>query len=230
MENGKKPKWDIGVAANAGSECHALMIKYRVDLEPRLQPDEIDQHGANAVELEKRRSGQTEVLNVQKTNTKGKEGAEEELHNTAISIRNMVKSNNASQEILQAYGVGEKIPTTMTGTIAAGNMVIMAYNTYTEWSNKVGIIEADITQVSELIKDLSSAGGKKEDSVFNRKAQTMDKNVLHRAVEDEVTRISALGAHVFRTKNPAVAALFEGLIPNSPKEKPQAQPETQKSA
>ncbi len=55
--------------------------------------------------------------------------------------------------------------------------------------------------------------------MFTRKSKTMDKNILQRAVEDEVSKISALGQHVFLNKDAAVAKLFEDLIPSPNKVK-----------
>ncbi|NOU16973.1 MAG: hypothetical protein HOO91_05380 [Bacteroidales bacterium] len=51
-------------------------------------------------------------------------------------------------------------------------------------------------------------------AMFTRKSKTMDKNIFQRAVEDEVSKISALGQHVFLNKDATVAKLFEYLIPS----------------
>jgi hypothetical protein len=103
-------------------------------------------------------------------------------------------------------------------------MVITAYNSFTAWSNLAGIIEADIVEIQALTAQLSTVDVAQESSKFTRKSKTMDKNQLQRAVEDEVTKLSALGVHVFHAKDPAISALFAGLIPSS------AKPETQPSA
>lgn len=60
---------------------------------------------------------------------------------------------------------------------------------------------------------LTTADDVQEKAKFERKAKTLDKNTLQREVENLVTKISAVGARVFRKKEPGVARLFEGLIP-----------------
>jgi hypothetical protein len=47
----------------------------------------------------------------------------------------------------------------------------------------------------------------------------MDKNTLQRAVEDEITKISAMGILEFQRKDPSVSRLFADLIPGKGKSK-----------
>lgn len=215
MENEKRTKWEIGVAISKGKQSVSLLETYLKAVEPRLKPDEAVQHRANVAELEKRRSGQPEALVEQKSKTVGQDSAITELHDCVISIRNIVKSSNAPAAISKAYGVGEKVPPTVSGIMAASNMIVNAYNANAEWSNNAGIIEADMEEMATLQEVLGTADSVQESSKFTRKSKTMDKNTLQRAVEDEVTKISAVGVHVFAKKDPAVAALFAGLIPGS---------------
>jgi len=108
---------------------------------------------------------------------------------------------------------------TVHGVIASGNIVIDANLKYGTWSKDAGIIEADITEIKTLIKALSDVGKVQDDSMYVRKAKTMDKNTLQREVEDEVSKLSALGIRHF-SKNPTVRIQFEDLIPASHKPKP----------
>ena len=205
-------------------------VKYRTYLEARLQPDELDELNSNTTELEARRSGQTEVLVNQKSKTLGQEEVIAKLKETVVGIRNIVKSSSSvTTDISKAFGVGEKIFGTVTSVVAGGNIVITGYKSFTAWSNSAGILEADITEISELVAKLSQAEQVQGNAMFTRKAKTMDKNVLQRAVEDEVSKISALGQHVFRHKDPAIAKLFEDLIPSTGKSKPETQPEAAKT-
>lgn len=215
MNSTPKPKWDIGVAISKGTQSVTLLGIYKSNLEPRLKPDESAQHQANVVELAKRRSGQPEAIVDQKSKTMGQDDAIRELHGCVIHLRNIVKSSNPTAEIAKAYGVGESVTHSVSGVVAASNMVVTAYNENTEWSNNAGIIEADMEEVATLQEALGTADTEQESSKFTRKSKTMDKNVLQRAVEDEVTKIAALGTHVFIKKDPAVAALFADLIPSS---------------
>ena len=53
-----------------------------------------------------------------------------------------------------------------------------------------------------------------------RKMGTLDKVILQRTVEDLISKISALGSHVFGVENPPLAKLFDDLTPNSGNGKP----------
>ena len=220
MTNDKKPKWEIGATISAGNNAYTTAIKYRTDLEPRLQPDELEQFKANNTELEARRSGQTEHLVGQKSKTLSQGDIIIVLRNTVVSIRNIVKNNSTvTSDILKAFGVGEKINSTINSVVAGGNIVVSAYKENTAWSNSAGIIETDIAEISHLVARLTKAEELQGNAMFIRKSKTMDKNILQRAVEDEVSKISALGQHVFLNKDAAVAKLFEDLIPSPNKVK-----------
>jgi hypothetical protein len=214
MENTKRNKWDIGVAIDKGNQSVSLVEKYAAEMIPRLQPDELAQHKANVAELGLRWSGQKETLTNMKSKTIGQVDAVEKLYSTVASIRSVVKGNSsATGEILKAFGVGEKTHKTVPAVRASGNIILTAYNAYTAWCNQAGIIEADIIEIQELILALSEVDAVQESAKFIRKSKTMDKNKLQRAVEDEITRLSVLGAHVFRSINPSVAVMFAGLRP-----------------
>lgn len=220
MENDTKPKWDLGATIRSGDEAHALATKYISEIEKRLKPDELTQFEIHVDALAKRRPAQQENLITQKSKTQGQEEIKELLHKDVISVRRVVKANNASNEIQKAYGVGENMNNMVSSVIAAGNIVVKAYDMYKDWStNEAGILEEDIAEIANGIKELEAAAGIQNSSVIGRKDGTMDKNVLQRMVEDEITRISAIGSHAFRKKNPAVATMFENLIPNGTKSK-----------
>jgi hypothetical protein len=217
MENDKRPKWDIASTIEKGNQSVSLVETYAADIVPRLQPDEMAQLRANLQELSNRRAGQTENMVSQKSKTLGQDEAIAALYNTLMSIRGIVKGNvTATAEIVKAYGVGERNSQTVSGVTAGANIVISAYKAYTAWSNQAGIIEADITEIQELSARVNQAETAQGETMFVKKSQTMDKNTLQRAIEDEITKLSALGIHVLKTKNPAAAALFAGLIPGSP--------------
>ena len=211
----KRPKWDIGVAIAKGKESLSLLQTYSADLQPRLKPDEAEQLRANVAELEINRSGQPEMLVDQKSKTEGQNEAIDELLLTISGLRRLVRSNNPPAEILKSFGVGEQIIKTVSSINTAANLVINAYNNHSAWCADAGIIEADIEEIDALKERLKSADDTQETSKFTRKSRTLDKNTLQRTVEDEVTKISALGIHIFQRKDPAVANLFAGLIPGS---------------
>jgi hypothetical protein len=213
MENEKKPKWKTGVTILKGKQSVSLLETYQVELQPRLQPDEAAQHKANVTELEARHSGQSETITAQKSKTLGQNEAIGDLRQTVVNVRSIVKSSDASGEIAKAYGVGEKINGIVSSVTAAANMVIAAYGSYGEWSTGAGILESDIAEIETLKQELEEANDIQETSKFTRKSGTMSKNVLQRTVEDEITKISALGNFVFAKSNPAVAVLFKELIP-----------------
>jgi hypothetical protein len=230
MSTEKKPKWEIGATINAGQNAHALALKYREQLEHRLQPDELEQLKSNTSELAMHRSGQTENLVIQKSKTSKQDESIITLQDTTVSIRNIVKnSSQNTPDILKAFGVGEKMTSTVSNAISGGNLVMAAYKTYTEWSNNAGIIEADIAEISSLVARLSSAGETQDNAMFIRKSKTMDKNVLQRTVEDEVSKISALGQHVFLHKDAAIAKLFENLTPSITKTKTDSSKKAEKT-
>ena len=83
-----------------------------------------------------------------------------------------------------------------------------------EWANNdAGILDEDMEIIQADVLALNKADNVQEKSKFQRKANTMDKNTLQRSVEDHITKISVIGIRVFRRKDPAVVALFDGLIP-----------------
>ena len=214
MSDLKSPKWEIGQTIYAGNQAFALANKYKSDIEGRLKPGEIEELGNKVSELERKRAGQLETLTSQKSRTQDQNTTVDTLHLDVIDIRNTVKgvSNNAG--ILKAFGVGEKIYKSVSTITAAGNMVLKGYEEHTEWANtEAGIVDEDMEIIQKGILAISKADNVQETSKFQRKASTMDKNTLQRSVEDLVTKISVTGIRVFRRKDPAVVALFEGLIP-----------------
>ena len=127
----------------------------------------------------------------------------------------MVRAGSDETNILQAFGVGEKVSdNTVSGAIAAGNIIINGYNEHKTWANtEAGILEEDIQEIQDLINSLSEADGTQEATKFTKKTKTVDKNVLQRTVEDLITKISATGIKTYRTKDPSIVKLFEDLIP-----------------
>ncbi len=132
------------------------------------------------------------------------------------SIRKVVNGANTPAEIKIAYGVGGKNRPTVMMASSAAQTVIAAYNLYKDWSNRNGILEKDITELTTLDAALFTSDDRQVKSIFERKAATMDKNTLQRNVEDMVTRIAGLGFHEFELTNPPVAKLFADLIPSAP--------------
>ena len=213
MSTDKKPKWELGATIQKGKQATNLADKYETELQPRLQADELPQFKANVNELESRQAGQSENLVTQKSKTLGQDELLDSLHGTVISIRNIVKSASPLPEVSKAYGVGERIYKTVSSMMSASNMILVAYQEYTAWSHQAGIIEADMTEITGLQEQLETADNIQETSKFTRKSATLDKNMLQRAVEDEITKLAALGMHVFGKTDPAAAQLFADLIP-----------------
>lgn len=211
----KNNKWTLNEALAAAYESISLSKTYEVDLSLRLREDELLEHEANVTELDIRRSGQKQNLVDQKSKTSGQDSNIDKMNTLVVDIRNIVRSNNPTEEIKVAFGVGEKIPMTISGVTAAANIVKDGYTRFTDWSKNAGILEVDMTKIADLKTVLSNSGKVQDESVYTRKAKTMSKDVLHRVVEDEVTRLSAIGAHVFRESNPPLAVMFEELIPKS---------------
>jgi len=110
-----------------------------MELQTRLRTDEQPQHKANVEELETRVSGQKQMLTAQKSTTQSQDAAIQELNDTIVSIRNVVRNNNASREITVAYGEGDRISHSVSGVIAAGNIIIDAHLKYGSWSKEAGI-------------------------------------------------------------------------------------------
>jgi hypothetical protein len=127
----------------------------------------------------------------------------------------MVQSGSPTPDVSKSFGVGEKLaPNSIPSLVAASNSIITGYSSNTEWANtKAGIVEDDITEITELVDSMDAADEVQEKTKFERKAKTLDKNTLQREVENSITKISAVGARVFRKSDPGVAKLFENLIP-----------------
>lgn len=216
MNNEKRPKWPKSDAVTYGGETVALTEKNFSELSSRLMPNEFEELKSNLELLKNERlPGQQEKLSDQKSKTKSQDEVRSMLHISVIDVRNIVKAANAPANIQKSFGVGETLIKTVASTISAAKVVIQGYNNNKDWANRAGIIDEDITEMSTLINDLSSIDGLQENAKIARQGATLDKDVLQRSIEDSVSKISALGAKVFRTKNPAVARLFENLIPPS---------------
>jgi hypothetical protein len=216
MSELKRQKWDKGDAVNKGKQSLSLLETYNAELSPRIPEDEREQHTANVAELEKRIPAQSTNLSGQKSTTAAQNETIKTIGKRVGSIRNIVMSTNASQEIKKAFGVGVKYSTTVMGVAGAVDTIVKAYNQYTAWSNGAGIIAKDIAELTALEASLYSADTKQGESIYARKAATMDKNTLQRTVEDGISKISALGVQEFELNNPAVAKLFADLIPSYP--------------
>jgi hypothetical protein len=215
MSELKRQKWDKSEAVTKGKQSLTLLETYNAELSPRFSEEKQEEHTANVGELEKRIPGQVTTLSGQKSTTAAQNEIIKTIGKRVGSIRNIVGAN-ASQEIKKAFGVGSKYSLTVMGVAGAVDTIVKAYNQYTAWSNGAGIIAKDITELTALEASLYSADDKQGVSIYARKAATMDKNTLQRAVEDGVTKISALGIQEFELTNPAVAKLFADLIPSSP--------------
>jgi hypothetical protein len=214
MSNNKAPRWEIGQTTYAANQAVALGNKYKADIESRLKPGELDELGSFVPELEGRRSGQSETLTSQKARTQDQDIIVDTLHLDVMDIRNTVKGVSDNAGILKAFGIGEKVNKNVSSVTAAGNMILNGYADHKDWANnEAGILDEDMEIISADVLALSSADEVQEVSKFQRKASTMDKNTLQRSVEDLVIKISVTGIRVFRKKDPAVVALFEGLIP-----------------
>ncbi len=214
MSDLKSPKWEIGEATYAGNQAYALAKKYQSDIEGRLKPGELDELGSFVPELEGRRAGQSETLTSQKARTQDQNSTVDTLHLDVMDIRNIVKGVSDNAGILKAFGIGENIHKNVSSVTAAGNMILNGYADHKDWANnEAGILDEDMEIISADVLALENADGVQENSKFQRKASTMDKNTLQRRVEDLVTKISVIGIRVFRKKDPAVVPLFEGLIP-----------------
>jgi hypothetical protein len=211
----KKPKWDISQVIDKGYQTLELVEMNEAKLAERVNNEEVSQLKANVTELSTRRSGQKETLTAQKSKTAGQNSAIVRLTDYVMSVRNVVKSNNATDEISIAFGVGSRVIKTVSGSKAAANMIVSAYQNNAEWCTRSGILASDISEIQSLLDIVDKAESQKAESKFTRMAKTMDKNTLQRDVEDEITRISAIGKLVFKDSDPAIADLFENLIPSS---------------
>lgn len=214
MSDLKLPKWEIRQSIYAGNQAYGLATKYQSDIEGRLKPGEIEELGIGVSELERKRSGQLETLTSQKSKTQNQNITVDTLHQDVMDIRDSVKAVSDNAGILNAFGIGEKVNKNVSSVTAAGNMVLNGYADHKDWANnEAGILDEDMETIQADVQALDTADDVQENSKFQRKATTMDKNTLQRRVEDLVTKISVIGIRVFRKKDPAVVVLFEGLIP-----------------
>lgn len=216
MSTDKKPKWDIGVTIDVAPKAYKLADTYREKLEKRMQPDELETLKAGGEELRSRHSGQSENLTNQKSKTLGQDEVIRLINSRVVSIHGIVESAaTATLELRKSFGLGIPITKSVDSVKAAANTVIAAYNANTAWSNTIGIIDDDITELNSLLSNLTQVKDIQSDSMMVRKLRTMDKTLLHRTVEDLISKVSSIGVHVFGVENPAVAKLFKELIPSS---------------
>ena len=208
------PKWEISTTINRGFQAIGILEKYSNDLTKRLKSEDVELLRTGVPELELRRSGQPETLNIQKTTTQGKKNVLDSIHTCIVDIRGMVKASTTNPEIVQAFGVGEPLNSkTPRDHRAAANMIITGYNTNSEWAkNEAGILEEDIQEIEALNSRLTDVDSNQDQAKLNRKVKTIDKDLLQRQVETVITKISAVGIKEFRTKNPSIIPLFEALV------------------
>lgn len=213
MAETKRPKWDGSVAISKGKQAISLFETYRADLAPRFPADEFSQFSANIPVLEKKISGKDTVLSVQKSSTSVQNDTVKLINTRVVGIRNIIRSANPSSEIYNAFGLSTKIVLTVLGVAGPADTIVLAYAKHKAWCNSKGIIEKDITELTALTNSLFSADDVQEQNIYARKASTLDANTLQREVEDQITRISALGCHEFELTNPAASKMFADLIP-----------------
>lgn len=210
------PKWEISDVITRGKQSLDLFDAHSADLGKRFKAGEIETLRTGVPELESRRSGQPETLNVLKTTTKGKNLTAQDLQTLIIDTRGQVKAATNNPEILQAYGVGQRVHFGSQVSLRTGaNLVINAYSHYTDWSTQAGILEQDIEEIKTLNDKLTETDTTQDKAKFDRKVKTVDKGTLQRQLEDIITKISFAGIKEFRTKNPSLVPLFEALIPSS---------------
>ncbi|HEX3007583.1 MAG TPA: hypothetical protein VHO90_08210 [Bacteroidales bacterium] len=225
MPETKQVKWDGGIVVIKGKQSVSLFKAHQTELKPRMAEEEFNQHDANVTEFEKRLSGQSTNLATQKSSTSAQDQIAETINMRVISVRRTIKASNPTDEIKNAYGIGNKLSSTVGGASAAVAVTSAAYNKFKVWSNSAGILEKDITELNTLETSLYSADDSQEDTKYQRKAATMNKNTLQRNIEDKITKISSIGIQEFQLTNPELAKLFGGLIPSSaPKKKKPATP------
>ena len=207
-------KWSLDDAITKGQKAYDLAVKYRVDIEKRLKPGVLDAFGVGVENLKAARDGQKTGMTSQKSRTARQDDAAAELSRELSDIREMIKASRAESTILKAFGVGEnRGGLSVKGVSADAKNVIAAYDDHKDWAlNEAGIIEEDISIVTELLSALSGADLSQEEEKTARKTATADKNTLQKKVEDTVTRLSAIGTKAFRRSNPETARLFEEII------------------
>lgn len=212
----KKQKWGSGVSVSKGKQASILFETYQTELKPRFPDEERAQFEANLAEFEKRLPGQQTNLAGQKSSTSAQDEVIKKVNKRVVSIRGIVMASNPGAEIKNAYAVGSKLQLTVSSASSSAQVTIAGYNLFKVWSNKAGILQKDIDELTTLEASLFTADDSQEKTIYTRKAATMDKNTLHREVEDGITKISALGFHEFELANPSVAKLFADLIPSAP--------------
>jgi hypothetical protein len=214
--NSKKPKWKLQKAISKAHSAINLVKKYQGKIIDRLTPGEFDRLLVNLTLLEKKGSGQTETLIVQKTETQSVGSKSNEAYESVSAIRKLVTKTTSDKEIRTAFGIGTKVSSNSISELKASiNIIAEGYRKFTEWANSSGIIESDISALQAFIPLLTTAINTREEAKTGRTTTTIDKDVIQRSVEDIVTKISGIGVLVFHQSNPELVALFEALIPGS---------------
>jgi hypothetical protein len=202
METGKLTPRDKTSILKSATDALELVVKYRSSIESRLKPGEIEMFEDAVHEF----SGKKEPY--KRVRTRTREETADELYGCLRTILNLVKNNNPSGEIMKAYSIQDVTPDHIQEIIEAGRKIIRAFSTYKDWSmNEAGILMEDMDEINDMILELS---GKAEPSGNIR----LRDEELSAGVIKEIRRISALGVHVYKKKDPAVAAIFEKLIPS----------------
>lgn len=211
-----EPKWLIADVITSGRQAKELSKQYRDEIVKHMKLTEIEELETGMDELDSSKAGQSEKLVEQKTETKNKDLLLSDFHTIIIDIRGLVKAApKVTAEKSSAFGVGVKTKSNVVSeNVAAANMIIDSFEKYKEWAiDEAGIVEDDIALLKTSRDQLKNADESQDKKVFERKVTTVDKNVLQRRIEELITKVSAVGAMAFRTKQPSLVPLFEGLIP-----------------
>ncbi len=202
-----KTKWSIEDVSVKGHQACGLFNQYQSDLQTRIKVEEVTELENGLRELESSRAGQKGNLQGQKSATKSKDAVTEELHTEVIDIREMVKAaTDVKQEMLKAFGIGTLTSSkSQPKTISAANLIIEAYNKYSDWArNSARILEEDIVKIEALRDQLIDADKTQENVKLVRKLGTVDKNTLQSKLEQLITMISVVGVKVFRSDKPSL--------------------------
>jgi hypothetical protein len=227
MKESKKAKWSIEKAIFHGKEALKLALDHRADIEPRLDPGEIDSLQSGLERLEAMETGRPAKV----TEVKGLTGSQEDIaekgHAWVAAIRKAVKNRAEGSGLAKAVGVGLPALKARAKTVATAiEAILTAAKERPSELRACGVLDKDLAKGQAILSAIQGARSIKDDGMTEKKEMTRLKDATQISVEKAVTAISAMGNLEYHDANPALAQQFLDIIPtdNGGNETPPAEP------
>lgn len=207
----RKPNKSFTDLTQAGEKAHLLALKYRAEVEPRLDPGVIDGLRADLDGL----AGEVSNTKAAKSSAKASTAAQDtrlaDAHSVLSAIRNAVRKGTNAADVRRAYGLGTKLNAgVVSSVLASGKVAIARARKEPTEARALGILDADLNELEALLAAADAADKSQEKTLAASPATTAQRNAMAQRVADAVTSISAKGVLAF-ARNEQVREQFDAL-------------------